>query len=162
MIFCPKTNDFHQNMSPNSYFRSILDPNQINCELHFSRIKIFLWDQISWFFVSGTFIWLFIELSKEFWWFSFFLNFFMYFHWKISQSTAHLSYDKGAYSRKYMILGDFPIKIHEKSRRIENHQNSFDNSINNHINVSETEGQVILSNLDPLQPGKKFDAIKLT
>ena len=41
----------------------------------------------------------------------------------------------------------------EKSRKNENHQNSFDNSINNHINVSETAGQVIWSDLDPLYPG---------
>ena len=41
----------------------------------------------------------------------------------------------------------------KKSRKNENHQNSFDNSIDNHINVSETAGQVICSDLDTLYPG---------
>ena len=38
----------------------------------------------------------------------------------------------------------------ENTWKNENHKNSFDNSIKNHINVSETEGQVIWSDLDPL------------
>ena len=78
----------------------------------------------------------------------------MYFHWKISPNAAYPSYGKGAYSGKYMILGDFPMKMHEKIEKNENHQNSFDNSINNHINVPEPESQVIWSDLDPLYPGK--------
>ena len=41
----------------------------------------------------------------------------------------------------------------KKSRKNENYQNSFDNSINNHINVSETAGQEIWSDLEPLYPG---------
>ena len=49
----------------------------------------------------------------------------------------------------------------EKSRKNENHQNSFDNSINNHINVPEPESQVIWSDLDPLYPRNECITIKL-
>ena len=49
----------------------------------------------------------------------------------------------------------------KKSRKNENHQNSFDNSINNHINVPEPESQVIWSDLDPLYPRNECTAIKL-
>ena len=49
----------------------------------------------------------------------------------------------------------FQSKYMKKSRKNENHQNSFDNSINNHINVSETGRQVIWSDLDPLYPGNE-------
>ena len=82
--------------------------------------------------------------------FSHFFNVFSIFHRKISQNTAHPCYGKGTYSRKYMIWEDFLMRIHEKSRKNENHQNSFDNSIKNHMNVLETGGQVIWSDLDPL------------
>ena len=60
-----------------------------------------------------------------------------------------------------MLLGDFPRKYMKKLTKNENHENSFDNSINNHINVSETRGQVIRSDLDPLYPGTQWCAIKL-
>ena len=53
------------------------------------------------------------------------------------------------------------MKNHGKIEKNENHQNSFDNSINNHINVSETAGQVIWSDLDPLYPQNECRAIKL-
>ena len=33
----------------------------------------------------------------------------------------------------------------------ENHQNSFDNSIKNHMNIPETGGQVVWSDLDALK-----------
>ena len=49
----------------------------------------------------------------------------------------------------------------KKSRKNENHQNSFDNSINNHVNMPETERQVIWSDLDPLYPGNQCPAINL-
>ena len=50
----------------------------------------------------------------------------------------------------------------KKTRKNENHPNSFDNSIKNHINVPETWNKVLWSDLEPLQPGNKCLAIKLT
>ena len=49
----------------------------------------------------------------------------------------------------------------KKSRKNENHQNSFDNSINNHVNMPETEGQVIWNDLDPLYLVNHPPTIKL-
>jgi len=49
----------------------------------------------------------------------------------------------------------------EKSRKNENFQNSFDKVINNHMNVPETEIQIIWSDLDALYPEKMFFTIKL-
>ena len=43
----------------------------------------------------------------------------------------------------------------------ENYQNSFDNSIKNHMDMAETGGQVIWSDLDPLNPGNHYDIINL-
>ena len=43
----------------------------------------------------------------------------------------------------------------------ENYQNSFDNSIKNHMDMAETGGQVIWSDLDPLNPGKHIGIINL-
>ena len=42
----------------------------------------------------------------------------------------------------------------KKARKNENYQNSFDKVIDNHINVPETEIQIIWSDLHPLYPGK--------
>ena len=60
------------------------------------------------------------------------------------------------------------LKVNEAARdeivrytKNENHQNSFDNSIKNHINVPETWSKVLWSDLEPLQPGNKFCAINL-
>ena len=62
----------------------------------------------------------------------------------------------------YAAFGEiFQWKHMKKLRKNENHQNSFDNSINNHINVPEPESQVIWSDLDPLYPRNNVSAIKL-
>ena len=45
-------------------------------------------------------------------------------------------------------------KIHEKTLKNENYQNSFAKRIDNHMNVPETEIQVIWSDIDQLIPGK--------
>ena len=39
----------------------------------------------------------------------------------------------------------------KKARKNENHQNSFDNSIKNHMYMPETGGQVVWSDLDALK-----------
>ena len=43
---------------------------------------------------------------------------------------------------------EFSTKIHEKSRKNENYQNSFDKVIDNHMDVPETAGQVLWSDLE--------------
>ena len=49
----------------------------------------------------------------------------------------------------------------KKSAKNENHENSFHKAINNHVNMPETERQVIWSDLDPLYPGNQCPAINL-
>ena len=43
----------------------------------------------------------------------------------------------------------------------ENHKNSFDSSIKNHVDMPETGGQIIWSDLDPLNPRNHVVAINL-
>ena len=62
----------------------------------------------------------------------------MYFSQNFFKNRAYHSYDEGEYTKKYMISEEFSIKIHEKSRKHENYQNSFDKVIDNHIYVPET------------------------
>ena len=47
------------------------------------------------------------------------------------------------------ISEEFLTKIHEKSRKNENYQNSFGKVIDNHIYVPETEAHIIWSDPDP-------------
>ena len=76
-------------------------------------------------------------------------RFFMYFGRKFFRNRAYHSHDESAYTTRYMIFEEFSIKIHEKSRKNENYQNSFDKSINNHVYVPETEARIIWSDPDP-------------
>ena len=83
-----------------------------------------------------------------------FSRFPMYFGREFFRNRAYHSYDEGAYTKRYMIFEEFPTKKHEKIEKNENYQNSFDKVINNHMDVPETAGQVLWSDLDPLYPQK--------
>ena len=78
-----------------------------------------------------------------------FSRFFMYFGRKFFKNRAYHSYDEGAHTKKYMISEECWTKIHDKSRKNENYQNSFDKVIDNHIYVPETKGRIIWSDPDP-------------
>ena len=54
-----------------------------------------------------------------------------------------------------LFLGKFTQKSSKKHENQKNKNFGFDNSIKNHMDMPETGGQVIWSDLDPLNPGKK-------
>ena len=51
--------------------------------------------------------------------------------------------DKDWMTNSLPIFEEFWTKIHEKSRKNQNYQNSFDKVINNHMNVLDTKKQFI-------------------
>ena len=103
-------------------------------------------------------VYAFVEGILKFFIFS---RFFHVFCQKIFKNTAYPSYDEDAYTKICVIFEEFPTKIHEKSRNYENFQNSFDKSIDNHMNVPDTKNQLIWSQGKSLIREKCGHAINL-
>ena len=112
---------------------------KINCVTLFLRISSWVCYRFCFFFVSGTIIWLFIELSEQILIFSFFFRFFSWF-WRENYRNSIYFLVYTVWTENCMIFPGNSRQNHEKNReKKEKIKICSDSSINNHIIVTETK-----------------------
>ena len=88
---------------------------KINCDKTFSRTSSWGFNLISSSCVSGTYVWLFIELSEQILIFSFF-SFFWWFWWEIIEEPC-ISWKTTVWTKKYMVSQTFSHQNHQKKEK---------------------------------------------
>ena len=116
---------------------------KINYATLFSRISSWGFYEICSFFVSGTSVWLFIELSEQILIFLCFFVFFWWFwwenHWRIMYFLVHTAWIKKCMG----FQGLSHQNQQKKTRKKKKSKICSDSSINNHTDVPETKNEQI-------------------
>ena len=117
---------------------------QFNCVTLFLRISSWVCYRFCFFFVSGTIIWLFIELSEQILiFFCFFSRFFSWF-WRENHRNPIYFLVYTAWTKNYMVFQEISHQNHEqKNEKNKKIKICSDSSINNHIIVPETKNEQI-------------------
>ena len=89
---------------------------KFNCDTLFSRISSWGCYRFCFFFVSGTYVWLFIELSEQILIFSFFSFFFSWFWWENHRKSMNFLVHT-AWTKNYLVFQEISHQNHEKNEK---------------------------------------------
>ena len=107
--------------------KKCLQPSYFGCRkfnyvILFLRISSCGFYRICSFFVSSTYVWLFIELSEQILFFFVFFFIFSWFWWEIIEEPC-ISWKTTAWTKKYMVSQRFSHQNHQKNEKLRKNQN---------------------------------------
>ena len=123
LIFWPISQAFQPKNVSNKGKPSYFGCPKINCEILFSRISSWVFYENFSSLVSGTYVWLFIELSEQNLIFSVFFVFIWWFWWEGPWEPMHFLI-QAVWTKKYMILQWFSHQNHQKKTKKTKKSNS--------------------------------------